>query len=150
VTNIEHYAVASINRTDGLDHQKTMGYNAHESESFDEDDDDDLDCEEYENPAAAAVKTQILKTQQQYQPQGLVSKASIESDCNSFTKQSKDIMYADSQYDHTDSSGAYQHQQTLSSEEFAVIGNALVLFDYKSKILCIFVKFFTSLTLAFY
>ncbi len=113
-----------------------MEYNAHESESFDEeeeDDDDDLGCDDYENPAAAAVKTQILKTKQQYQPQGLVSKASIESDCNSFTKQSKDIMYADSHYDQTDSNGAYQ--QTLCTEETAVIVTALVLFDYKSKTL---------------
>lgn len=136
--NNEHYAVSTINQTNsGQTYQSSIGYSGNHVESFDEDDDLDSYC--YENPSSAAVKAQILKTQQQqYQTSnlqnhsGLVSKASIESDCNSFTK-TKDIMYADSQYDQVDSV-QYQTcegQHTSSTEEFALIGTALVLFDYK-------------------
>lgn len=137
--------MSSLNKCDDNSPQSPVIYNMAQ-ESFDEDDDLDSYC--YEDPSKAAVEAQMLKNRQQsgYQGQisnsqsnlqnhaGLVSKASIESDCNSLTK-TKDIMYADSQYDQVDGSqytGA--NQQTSSTEDFIPIGTALVLFDYKSNL----------------
>ena len=137
----EHYAVSSINQTNDSQNSHntpSIVYSAN-AESFDEDDDLD-NYDSFENPSTTALKAQVLKNQQQYHQQhqqnnlqnhsGLVSKASIESDCSSYTKQ-KDIIYADSQYDQVD---AVQYQICETQEDVAdlePIGTALVIYDYK-------------------